>query len=52
MESYYPNSAWLCLQKDAFDRLYQYKVQQGIPTWEEVLESILPIIEEKVEKVM
>ena len=42
MESYYPNSAWLCLHKDAFDRLYQYKVTHGIPTWEEVLESIIP----------
>jgi hypothetical protein len=52
MESYYPNGAWLCLQKDAFDRLHQYKMQHGIPTWEEVLESILPVIEEKAEKVM
>ena len=39
MESYYPNSAWLCLHKDAFDRLYQYKVRHGIPTWEEALEQ-------------
>ena len=23
MEHYYPNSAWLCLRKDVFDRLYQ-----------------------------
>jgi hypothetical protein len=45
MESYYPNSAWLCLHKDAFDRLYQYKVRHGIPTWEEVVESILPVEE-------
>lgn len=45
MESYYPNSAWLCLHKDAFDRLYQYKVRHGIPTWEEVLESIVPVEE-------
>jgi Family of unknown function (DUF6084) len=42
MESYYPNTAWLCLHKDAFDRLYRYKVRHGIPTWEETLESILP----------
>ncbi len=42
MDAYYPNSAWLCLQKDAFDRLYQYKVRHGIPTWEEVLETIIP----------
>lgn len=45
MQSYYPNSAWLQLRKDAFDRLYQYKVRRGIPTWEELLESILPIEE-------
>jgi hypothetical protein len=50
MESYYPNSAWLCLRKDAFDRLYQYKVRLGIPSWEDVIESIVPVVaaEEKV----
>ncbi|MGA3210589.1 MAG: DUF6084 family protein [Terriglobales bacterium] len=42
MDSYYPNSAWLCLRKDVFDRLHQYKVRHGIPTWEAVLDSILP----------
>ena len=42
MEIYYPNSAWLCLRKDVFERLYQYKVQHGIPTWEQALERILP----------
>lgn len=46
MELYYPNSAWLCLRKDVFERLYQYKVERGIPTWEEVLERILPVQEE------
>ena len=45
MEVYYPNSAWLCLHKDAFDKLYQYKVRHGIPTWEELLESIVPVEE-------
>ncbi len=42
MDIYYPNNAWLCLRKDVFDRLYRYKVQKGIPTWEQALESILP----------
>jgi len=42
MESYYPNSAWLCLHKDAFDRLHQYKIRHGIPTWEEAIESLVP----------
>jgi len=45
VDSYYPNSAWLRLHKDAFDRLYQYKVRNGIPTWEEALERILPVEE-------
>jgi hypothetical protein len=45
MDLYYPNSAWLCLHKEAFDRLYQYKVRHGIPTWEETLERLLPIEE-------
>jgi hypothetical protein len=42
MEHYYPNSAWLRLRRDVFDRLYQYKVRHGIPTWEQTLERILP----------
>jgi hypothetical protein len=41
MDAYYPNTAWLCLRRDVFDRLNQYKMQHGIPTWEQVLESIL-----------
>ena len=41
MELYYPNSAWLSLRKDVFDRLYRYKMQHGIPTWEETVERIL-----------
>ena len=45
MQSYYPNSAWLCLHKDAFDRLYQYKMRHGIPTWEEALERVIPVEE-------
>jgi hypothetical protein len=41
MDSYYPNSAWLCLRRDVMDRLYQYKVRHGIPTWEQALENML-----------
>ncbi len=46
MDVYYPNSAWLCLRRDVFERLSQYKMRRGIPTWEQTLESILPINEE------
>jgi Family of unknown function (DUF6084) len=48
MEIYYPNSAWLCLRRDIFDRLYQYKVRNGIPTWEQALENVLSSVEETV----
>ena len=41
MDLYYPNSAWLCLRKDVFDRLYEYKRRHGLPTWEQALESLL-----------
>jgi len=46
MDIYYHNSAWLCLRRDVFEQLYQYKVDNGIPTWEQVLEKILPVEEE------
>ena len=38
IDIYYPNSAWLCLRRDVFERLYEYKVRSGIPTWEQALE--------------
>jgi hypothetical protein len=38
IDLYYPDTAWLCLRRDVFDRLYRYKVQNMIPTWEEALE--------------
>jgi len=43
MDFYYPNSVWLSLRRDVFDRLYQYKMRRGIPTWEQTLESLLPV---------
>ena len=46
MDSYYPNSAWLSLRRDVFDRLYQHKMRLGLPTWEQALESLLPRVEE------
>jgi hypothetical protein len=41
MDLYYPNIAWLCLRRDAFDKLAQYKMDRGIPTWEEAIEGLL-----------
>jgi Family of unknown function (DUF6084) len=45
MDSYYPNTVWLSLRRDVFERLYRYKMQHGIPTWEQALEEVLPMEE-------
>ncbi len=48
MDAYYPNSAWLCLRRDAFERLLAYKTLNGIPTWEKALERLMDGEEEAV----
>ena len=50
MEHYFPNSAWIRLRKDAFDRLYDYKVRRGLPTWEAAVEALLHASEQEVER--
>lgn len=47
MDTYYPNIAWVQLRRDVFDRLYQYKMRHGIPTWEQAVERILPPVDEE-----
>ena len=41
IDSYYPNSVFINLRRDVFDQLNQYKMQHGIPTWEQALERML-----------
>jgi hypothetical protein len=41
MDIYYPNCAWLCLRKDAFDALNQYRSRQNLPSWEQTIERLL-----------
>jgi divalent metal cation (Fe/Co/Zn/Cd) transporter len=43
MDFYYPNIAWLCLHREVFERLAQYKMDHGIPTWEQALERLLDL---------
>jgi len=50
MEHYFPNSAWVRLRRDAFDRLYDYKVRRGLPTWEAAVEALLRASEHEVER--
>lgn len=39
---YYSNNAYILLHKDAFERLYRYKTVRGLPTWEDVINHLLP----------
>lgn len=41
MDSYYPNTAWLCLGREVFDRLYAFKVRHGIPTFDQALLEVM-----------
>lgn len=41
MDAHYPNAAWLRLQRDLFEKLLDYKVRNGIPTFERALEELL-----------
>jgi hypothetical protein len=45
MDHYYPNTAWLNLPQDLFDRLYAYKARNGVPTWEQAIARLLAIAE-------
>lgn len=47
MARYYPNSAYVRLHKDVFDRLYRYKTMHGLPTWEEAVVSLLESAEKE-----
>jgi len=50
IEHYFPNSAWIRLRRDAFDRLYKYKVRRGFPTWEAAVEALVSMDEQEVER--
>ena len=47
MDSYYPNVAWLNLRRDVFERLHKYKIERGIPTWDQAIESMLAASEDE-----
>jgi len=48
MDEHYPNCAWLAIQRDTFERLYEFKVREGIPTWEEAIERALASVRDTV----
>jgi hypothetical protein len=42
MEQHYPNSEWLYLRRDVFDRLYAYRRKRGLATWDDTIRTLLP----------
>ena len=50
MDHYFPNSAWLRVRKDVFDRLYSYKARQACATWEDALDRLLREREAELER--
>lgn len=45
MQHHYPNAGWLCLQQDVLDRLYRYKRQHGLASWEQTIDALLAATE-------
>lgn len=41
MEHHYPNSAWVSLPRDVFDKLYAFKRVNGLADWKETIELLL-----------
>ncbi|MBV9086713.1 MAG: hypothetical protein JOY79_04460 [Acidobacteriaceae bacterium] len=46
MDSYYPNVAWICLHRDVFDRVAEYKARHSLVTWEQAFERMLGLAAE------
>ena len=46
MELYYPHTAWICLQRDVFEKLRKFKAKHGLLTWEQTLERMMALTEE------
>lgn len=41
IDHYYPNTSWLTVRRDVFDRLNEFKMRNSIPTWDQALERLL-----------
>jgi hypothetical protein len=46
MNAHYPNTAWIALRRDVFERLYEFKSRYGIPNWEQTFERMLGVTAE------
>lgn len=42
-DRYFPNSGWIALHRDTLDELIRYKSAHALPTWNDVIESLLDL---------
>lgn len=47
IEHYYPNTAWLNVRRDVFEKLREYKTKHFLPSWEKAFEKLLAQTEAK-----
>jgi hypothetical protein len=41
MDIYYPNTAWLCIDRAVFDEIYHYKRKKGFTGFDETLQALM-----------
>jgi hypothetical protein len=41
MDLYFPNSAWIRVQRDTLDDLQKFRAYRGLPTWDQAFEALL-----------
>jgi len=48
MDHYYPNSVWLRIRRDVFEKLADYKRREGMATWDQALDALLADVSDTV----
>jgi Family of unknown function (DUF6084) len=43
MDAYYPDTAWICLPRETFERLDAFRARHGIATWKQALDRLLGV---------
>jgi hypothetical protein len=46
MDQHFPGAAWLKLRRETFDKLYNYRVREALPGWDDAIERLLKEDEE------
>jgi uncharacterized protein DUF6084 len=46
MDRYFPDSTWIRMRRDTFDRLYQFRTRRARPTWEATFDDLLELAAE------